>query len=69
VWETRYGCVESIPQYRSLAARVPSIIFVMDLIKIVGSDGLKKILEKNNPGAQACAMWLPRVEPKKGRNN
>jgi hypothetical protein len=68
VRETRYGCVESIPQYRSLSKRVPNIIFVMDLIKMVGREVLKKILDKGNPGAQACGIWLPRVEPKRGRN-
>jgi hypothetical protein len=29
VTETRYGCVERVPKYRSLAHRAPSIIFVM----------------------------------------
>jgi hypothetical protein len=65
VRETKYGCVESIPQYRSLSKRVPEIIFVMDLIHMVGRDGLAMILKKGNPGAQACGIWLPRVASKK----
>jgi hypothetical protein len=67
VRETRYGCVESIPQYQSFSMRVPNIIFVMDLMKMVGRDGLQKILKNGNPGNQACGIWLPRVVPKKGR--
>jgi hypothetical protein len=66
VQETRYGCVECIPQYHSLSTRVPNVIFVMDLMKMAGRDGLIKIMEKGNPGAQACEIWMPRVAPKKG---
>jgi hypothetical protein len=32
----------------------------MDLIRMVGRDGLDKILLKGNPGAQACEIWLPK---------
>jgi hypothetical protein len=65
VRETRYGCIERIPAYRSLASRVPDVIFVMDLIKMAGRDGLNKILAKGHPGQQACEMWLPRQTSKK----
>lgn len=69
VREKRLGCVVDVRKYRTLSNRVPSVIHVMELMKSEGKDGLERILDKNNPGAQACEMWLPRVEPKKGRND
>jgi hypothetical protein len=60
VREKRFGCVVDIREYRTLSIRVPPVIHVMDLIRSEGKDGLTKILEKWNAGAQACEMWLPR---------
>ncbi len=60
------GCVADVRKYRTLSIRVSAVIHVMDLIRSDGKEGLAKILEKWNVGAQACEMWLPRVEPKKG---
>jgi hypothetical protein len=57
---TRHGFVEYVPEYRSVSHRVPSVIFVVELMRMVGKNGLEKILAKGNPDAQACEMWLPR---------
>jgi hypothetical protein len=32
----------------------------MELMRSEGKEGLARILEKDNPGAQACEMWLPK---------
>ena len=56
VREKRFGCVVDIHKYRTLSIRVPPVIRVMDLIRSEDKDGLAKILEKWNAGAQACEM-------------
>jgi hypothetical protein len=58
--EKRLGCVVDIQKYRTLSVRVPATIHVMELMISEGKKGLARILEKGNPGAQACGMWLPR---------
>jgi hypothetical protein len=61
VSETRQGCVVDVQtKYRSLLVRVPSVIYVIELLRSEGKDGLGGILGKGNPEAQACEMWLPR---------
>jgi hypothetical protein len=35
------------------------MIHVMELMKSESKEGLTRILEKGNPLAQACEMWLP----------
>jgi hypothetical protein len=37
-----------------------AVIHVMDLLRSEGKEGLTRILEKENPGEQACEMWLPK---------
>jgi hypothetical protein len=34
----------------------------MDLMRSEGKEGMARILEKGNSGAQACEMWLPRIK-------
>jgi hypothetical protein len=58
VRETRQGCVVDVRKYRTLSVRVPGVIYVMELMRSEGKEKLAKILEKGNPGAQACEMWL-----------
>jgi hypothetical protein len=36
------------------------MIHVMELMRSEGKKGLNDILQKDNPLAQACEMWLPR---------
>ena len=54
------GCVVGVRKYQMLSVRVPAGIHVVELLRSEGKDGLVRILEKNNPGAQACEMWLPK---------
>lgn len=58
--EKRPGCVVYVRKYRTLSVRVPTVINVMELMRSEGKEGLARILEKDNPGAQACEMWLPK---------
>jgi hypothetical protein len=58
--ETRQGCIVEVRKYRTLSVRVPAMIHVMELMKSEGKEGLTDILQKDNPLAQACEMWLPR---------
>ncbi len=60
VREKRLGCVVDVRKYRTLSVQVPPVIHVMELLRTEGKDGLAKILEKGNPGTQACEMWLPK---------
>ena len=60
VREKRLGCVADVRKYRTLSVRVPAVIHVMELLRSEGKDGLARILEKGNPGMQACEMWLPK---------
>ncbi len=62
--EQRQGCVASVRKYRTLSVRVPAVINVMELMRSEGKDGLDRMLEKGNPDAQACGMWLPRQRGK-----
>jgi hypothetical protein len=59
--EKRLGCVIDVRKYRTLSLRVPVVVHVMDLMRSEGKEGMARILEKENPGAQACEMWLPRM--------
>ena len=65
VTEKRLGCIVEVRKYRTLSVRVPAMIHVMELMKSEGKEGLTRILEKGNPLAQACEMWLPRSMPAK----
>ncbi|MGD0152309.1 MAG: hypothetical protein ABSC17_00900 [Thermacetogeniaceae bacterium] len=38
------------------------MIYVMELMRSEGKDGLARILEKGNSETQTCEMWLPRQE-------
>ena len=58
--EKRQGCFAGVRKYQTLSVRVPAVIHVMELMRSEGKDGLARILEKGNPLAQACGMWLPR---------
>ena len=58
--EKRLGCVVEVRKYRTLSVRVPAVIHVMELMRSDGKKVLGRILEKGNPGTQACELWLPK---------
>jgi hypothetical protein len=58
------SCIIDVWKHRTLSVRVPAVIHVMELLRSEGRDGLARILEKGNPGAQACEMWLPKAKVK-----
>jgi hypothetical protein len=62
--EKRLGCIVDVGKYQT-SIRVPAVIHVMELVRSEGKDGLDRILEKGNPGAQTCELWLPRQEKNK----
>ncbi len=59
--EIKYGCVEIIEKYRKFCRRVPLKIHVMEVLKMVGKEGLKKILENGDPQRPACGKFLPKI--------
>jgi hypothetical protein len=59
--EVRPGCAALIPQYAGLARRVPGELNVVDVLKEVGSDGLKLVTDGIAPHRQACGQFHPRV--------
>ncbi len=59
--EIRWGCVASIPDYGTLQKRVPEIIRAADVLRRVGKAGLKEILKHSEPDAQACGLYLAKI--------
>ncbi|HAA90365.1 MAG TPA: hypothetical protein DCE07_07355 [Peptococcaceae bacterium] len=59
--EIRYGCVECIEKYRKFCCKVPPKIHVMEILKMVGKEGLEKILENGDPQKPACGKFLPKM--------
>ncbi|NSW82768.1 MAG: hypothetical protein HPY90_05745 [Syntrophothermus sp.] len=55
--ETRFGCVVSIPRYGSLERRVPQRIHALDIIRLVGKEGLMKIISRGCSLSQACSQF------------
>lgn len=55
--EIRHGCVVNIKAYGNLEIRIPSIIPIMDIIKLVGLEGLEQCLKTNNPEMQSCGRF------------
>jgi predicted nucleic acid-binding OB-fold protein len=53
--------VEIIEKYRKFCRRVPLKIHVMEVLKMVGKEGLKKILENGDPQRPACGKFLPKI--------
>lgn len=55
--ETRWGCVAGIKKYGTLEKRVPKEIHVLEVLKLVGREGLEAALSRGNPDAQACGQF------------
>lgn len=58
--EIRWGCVVIIPCFGKLQRRVPRRIHALEILRLVGKERLKKVLNCNNPEAQACGLFLNR---------
>jgi hypothetical protein len=64
--ETRTGCVVSIKEYGTLRKRGLPSIHSLELLRRVGKEGLKEIIERGaNPEAMACCLYRPKLSPKK----
>jgi hypothetical protein len=55
--EVRLGCVVSLPCYGTLQQRVPEKVHALDLLRLVGKEGVKEMLIKGRPEAQACGLF------------
>lgn len=60
--EMRQGCIE---KYKELRTRPPERIPVLVLLKLVGEEGLKDILNRGNANACACGYFQRKLIPKK----
>lgn len=61
-YEVRSGCVAHIEKFRKLQKRVPGVILLTEILKMAGREGLKKILEHDNPEEGACGDFLPKPD-------
>jgi hypothetical protein len=59
--EVRLGCVVSIPRYGTLQQRVPEMIYAVEIIRLVGVEGLKEIVAKTYPHITACGLFQRRL--------
>lgn len=61
--ETRTGCVVSIKEYGTLQRRVPPSILGLELLRRVGKEGLKEVIERGaNPDAMICGLYRPKLK-------
>jgi len=60
--ETRPGCLAVIPCYAALRRRVPVQIHAVDILKLVGRDGLAEVLACGHPDDRACGRFLGRYK-------
>jgi len=58
--ETRTGCAAQIPRYASLTRRVPGELDAAEVLKLVGREGLDRVLSTAGPHRQACGQFHPR---------
>ncbi|NLI12978.1 hypothetical protein [Pelotomaculum propionicicum] len=64
--ESRPGCAALIPQYAGLAKRVPGKLDVTEVLRLVGKEGLERVLAGFEPQRQACGMFHPASVKKDG---
>jgi hypothetical protein len=64
VREAHRGCVAEVRMCRTLSVRVPAVIDLIEILKTEGRDGLARILERDDPLAQACGLFPPKQSPK-----
>lgn len=59
--ETRPGCVVSIKKYGTLKRRVPITIHGLELLRLVGKEGLNEIITRGSePDKNACGLFRKR---------
>lgn len=58
--ESRNGCAAQIPRYAGLARMVPRELDAVEVMKLVGREGLKRVLSAAGPHRQACWQFHPR---------
>lgn len=61
--EYRWGCAACIEKYGTLSCRVPRVIHVTEVLKLVGREGLSRVLERGKPEGQACSLFRSRQLP------
>lgn len=59
--EIRRGCVAGITSFAALRRQIPEQILLRDLLNLVDRD----VLKRNNPPAQACGRFQPRLKENK----
>ncbi|BAF59678.1 hypothetical protein PTH_1497 [Pelotomaculum thermopropionicum SI] len=59
--EARPGCAALIPQYARTARRVPEKLDAAELLRVLGRDGLERVLAGAAPHRQACGLFQPRA--------
>lgn len=58
--KTRNGCAAQIPRYAGLARTVPRELAAAEVLKLVGRDGLERVLSAAGPYRQACGQFHPK---------
>lgn len=58
--ETRNGCAAQIPLYAGLTRRVPGQLDAAAVLKLVGKEGLERVLSASGSHRQACWQFHPR---------
>ncbi|TEB07119.1 hypothetical protein Psch_00662 [Pelotomaculum schinkii] len=58
--ETRNGCAAQIPRYAGLSRRVPGELDAVEVLELVGREGLERVLSTAGPHRQACWQFHPR---------
>jgi len=62
--ENRWGCAACIEKYATLNYRVPQVIPATEILKLVGREGLYRVLKRANPDGQACSLFRPALTPR-----
>ncbi|MDD4239063.1 MAG: hypothetical protein PHT62_11005 [Desulfotomaculaceae bacterium] len=58
--ETRSGCAAQIPRYAGLTRRVPGKLDAAEVLKLVGREGLERVLSTAGLYRQACGQFHPK---------
>ncbi|HBC94319.1 MAG TPA: hypothetical protein DCZ10_15830 [Pelotomaculum sp.] len=55
--EVKYGCVVSIKAYGNMEKRIPPVVPVMEIVKLIGLEGLQDALKGGDPETQSCGRF------------
>ncbi|HZK17787.1 MAG TPA: hypothetical protein VFD15_00585 [Clostridia bacterium] len=55
--EKRRGCVASIKRYSLHNHGVPEVIDAIEVIRLVGTEGLQEVLKQGDPHKEACEFF------------